>query len=489
MGAAIRSKYGWAAVSAALVAAAGPGGGAFPLGFVALVPLFFALEPGRGARVGLVFGAVFFALDLRWILTLVRFHPLVVPGYALLVAYLAVPFAAFGAIVRWGAPRPSGRLLLLAPSVFVLLEILRTLGPLGMGFSALYLSLHPVPALIQSASLLGPWSVSGLLVAVNASLYLAIRRRSARYAAAAVGFVAAMAAFSLVPSAPDAGAPLRVAVISSMIPQEVKLDARNLPDLEERYGALAATALAAGPDLLVFPESILPAFILRDERLLASMRARAEEGGASVLFGTGDMRGRALYNTVVLIDPTGAIAGVYDMVRPVPFGEYIPGRALLDRIGLGGWARSFLARDLSRGGGHEPLGPIGTPICFESTFPGPARAFAARGARFLAILTNDAWFDGSSELPAHFAAAVFRAVETRRWVVQSANGGISGIIDPIGRVRDSTVDETVVVGSIVPRDDQSLYTRWGDGPLAAAAGGLFAAGVAARIGRRQRDGE
>jgi len=485
----MRDKYLWAAASAVLAAGALPGIGAFPLAFFALVPLFFALEGTRGPLVGFVFGLVFFALDLRWILTLVRFNPLVVPGFVLLIACLAVPFGLFGYVVRWRTGRFDGRLLLVAPALFVLLEMLRTLGPLGMGFSTLYLSLYRVPAMIQAASVAGPWSVTGLLVAVNASLYLAIRRRSIGHAAAAAVFIGAMAAFALVPLDPD-GAPARtVAVVSSTVPQEVKLDARNLPDLEDRYTALAADALRTEPDLVVLPESILPAFILRDERLLGWVTAWAAESGASILFGTGDIRGRALYNTVVLIAPDGSTAGVYDMVRPVPFGEYIPGRALLERIGLGDWAQSFLARDLSRGRGHAPLGTIGTPICFESTFPAPARGFVRRGAEILAIVTNDAWFAGSSELPAHFAAAVFRAVETRRWTVQSANGGISGIIDPRGKIVGSTAAETVLAGAIAPRSDRSLYSRWGDRPLWAASGALLVFGLASKRGKEPRHGE
>ena len=79
-------------------------------------------------------------------------------------------------------------------------------------------------------------------------------------------------------------------------------------------------------------------------------------------------------------------------------------------------------------------------------------------------MTNDAWFAGSSELPAHFACAVFRAVETRRFVVQAANRGISGVIDPLGRiVREQK--EGIIAAEVTRLTSESLYARYGNLPL------------------------
>jgi len=108
---------------------------------------------------------------------------------------------------------------------------------------------------------------------------------------------------------------------------------------------------------------------------------------------------------------------------------------------------------------------VGTPICFESTFPTASREFVRNGASLLAVVTNDAWFPGSSELPAHFACAVFRAVETRRYLLQAANEGISGVIDQHGRIIASQEEEGIVTASVMRLTDESFYTRYGDLPL------------------------
>jgi len=482
-------KASLAVLSGVLTALAMPGFGASPLVFVSLVPLFFALEGRRRFLYGLLFGASFFALDLRWILTLRRFSPLVIPGFALLVGFSALFCGAFALLLVRGRSRAMpGILLLGAPAAFTLVEFARARGPLGSGFSALYQSLYRVPALIQVASVLGPWAITALILVANVAIYLSFRTRRARYAIAGVAAVALLAAFALAPVAPDEGSPVHVAAVSSNVQQEIKLDARNLTALADRYESLGRTAIAEEVDLVVFPESILPAYILSDEALLLRLSDLATTGGTRVLFGTGEYRDRRIYNTVALLSPAGDLRGTYSMVRPVPFGEYIPGRRLWEAIGLGSLIDSFLPVDLTPGDAFRPLDGIGTPICFESTFPGPARAFVRERARILAVVTNDAWFVGSSELAAHFATAVFRAVETRRYVIQAANGGVSGIIDPRGRVLAATTDEGIVRGTAFERTDQSLYARWGDLPLLLLLGigwGIFVA-VRVRAGNEPR---
>lgn len=468
-----------ALLAGAAIALSMPGFKLGPLAFVALVPLFLALEKGKGFLMGFLTGVTFFAIDLRWLLTLYRFSSLVIAGYLILVVYLAAYLGLFGLIMGWLGKKwgYGGTLLIMAPFSFTLLEILRAHGPLGNGFSALYQSLYRFPQLIQVVAFAGPWALSAAIVFVNTSVYLALRKRPA-YLLTGLGMIGFLAGLFLLPI-PQVGEPLKIAVISSNVSQEVKLNGRNLLPLLEKYITLGRQAAVEKPDLIVFPESILPGYILRDERLLPEFTRLAQEAGSHVLFGTGDIRNGKIYNSVALISPTGEILDIYSMVYPVPFGEYIPGRRLLAKIGLGSFAASFLPQDLARGEGLTPIGGIGTPICFESTLPAITRGFAANGATLLVTVTNDAWFAGSSELKAHFAAAVFRAVENRRYLIQAANGGISGVINPRGRILQETVREGILIAEVARRKERSLYTQWGEWPLywVFAAGALLTLAV------------
>lgn len=449
------------------------------MSFVALIPLLFVIEDSGGFLSFYIAGLVFFLINLRWMFTLVRFDVLAIPGVFLLSMYLAIYFGLFGLLVcairkRWTSDRS---LLIVFPVVFTLFEVLRNVGPLALGFSSLYQSLYPYPAIIQMAAYLGPWSITAMIAFVNAAFYLAIRRRRLGYAILAAGSVGILLLVSLLPVA-DRGEQINATIVSSQVSQKEKLDDRNLFALLDRYTALGRDAAAHHPDLIVFPESILPGYIVRDDRLLPQFTALARDAHAQVLLGTGDYNNGSIYNSVARITPQGDVVGTYDMVHPVPFGEFIPGRVLLERIGLKAFIDSFLPQELTPGDSYTPLAGVGTPICFESTFPSISRAFVRNGASLLAIVTNDAWFAGSSELAAHFASAVFRAVETRRYLLQAANGGISGVIDPRGRIIASQEAEGTLSARVMRLKGQSFYARYGDTPLYLLFGvGIFVAGI------------
>jgi len=485
----VRRRETWLAIGGGVLAALSmPGFGAGPLVFVALIPLFLALARGRGFLHGYLFGLAFFAIDVRWVLTLIRFNALVVPGYAVLVAYLALPFGLLGGLMARHASRVDARRwLLVAPALFVLAECVRTLGTFGTGFSMLHHALYRVPWLIQSASILGSWSITALVVAINVALYLALRERRIRFALVGLGLLVFQAAFWFLPAGSTGSNPqLVVAVVSSNVAQEVKLDARKLDPLTKRFLALGEKAIAENPDLVVFPESFLPAYVLSDVDILSRLTDLARRGEARLLFGTGTYRDSGIFNSTALIGEDGRLIGTYDMVRPVPFGEYVPARWILEAVGLGSWARSLLPLDLSRGAGYVPLGEIGTPICFESTFPTASRRLTRAGASLLVTVTNDAWFAGSSELRAHFATAVFRAVENHRAVVQAANGGISGIVDPRGRIKVETSEEAVSTGRVELSTARSIYAAWGDTPFILAMGCTAGILLVLRCLRRRR---
>jgi len=106
----------------------------------------------------------------------------------------------------------------------------------------------------------------------------------------------------------------------------------------------------------------------------------------------------------------------------------------------------------------------------------------------LVTVTNDAWFEESSELVAHFSCAVFRAVENRRWVIQSANGGISGIISPAGRIVASRDDEGILTGDVGMQTGMSPYTRWGDWIVLLISGVLVGGFLVRRILRKNESG-
>jgi apolipoprotein N-acyltransferase len=175
------------------------------------------------------------------------------------------------------------------------------------------------------------------------------------------------------------------------------------------------------------------------------------------------------YNSVYVIDADGSIRGIYDKVHLVPFGEYLPLQRLLERLGLRQLTHQvggFLAGDRRRA-----MDVIGAPkmlplICYEAIFPGSA---VPRGERpgWLINVTNDGWFGISSGPHQHFQQARMLAIAEGLPLVRAANTGISGVIDPLGRVVNSLpLGAEGVFDSALPRAiDPTPYARFDDSAL------------------------
>jgi apolipoprotein N-acyltransferase len=189
--------------------------------------------------------------------------------------------------------------------------------------------------------------------------------------------------------------------------------------------------------------------------------------------------------------------GRYDKSHLVPFGEYLPFRALLGRF-IRAVATGAIGRDASPGegpraipvAGPEPVMTLGVPICYELLFPDLVRRFGGGGAQVLLAITNDAWY-GSTGAPHQFLAiTALRSAETGMWTARAANTGVSALIDARGQVRERTpiFEQGLLVGDVPLRDPDrapTFYARTGDWlPLGCwlASAGLVA--LRARRGAR-----
>jgi apolipoprotein N-acyltransferase len=181
------------------------------------------------------------------------------------------------------------------------------------------------------------------------------------------------------------------------------------------------------------------------------------------------------YNSGFLLDNGGATAAVYRKIHLVPFGEYVPFQSLLFFVGPLVEAVSAFSP-----GTRVTMLPIeghmvSTAICYEVTYPSLAREAVKNGSEMLTTITNDAWYGESSAPFQHFEMAMMRAIEQGRYLVRSANTGISGIVDPYGRVliRTSLFETVAVVGEARFVQATTVYARIGD--LAAFVSGAIVA--------------
>lgn len=479
------------------------------LAWGALVPLLLAVRqstPRTGFVLGLSTGLVQYIGLMYWTVHTMHAYgnlSLMVSVLVLLafVAVLALYTALFPMLVCWSCRRPW-QLIVLAPALWVILEWLRTWLFTGFPWELLGYSQYDRLWVIQIADLFGVPAISALIVLFNAVLALAFlrwvdkpwqsrpieRTTLLRAAVALAGVLSATAVYGVyrlhaTDTMTAKAEKTTVAVVQGNIDQSVKWDASFQVLTTVKYRNLSLEAAKNGADLIVWPETAAPFYMFYDKLLTDMVLQGVKAAGAYFVIGSPAAQienGNTYYfNRAYLISPEGKVAGRYDKVHLVPFGEYVP---------LKRWV-PFLGKLVAQVGDFKPGRqgdtlmwkgkPLGMLICYEAIFPGLARAAVQNGAQLLVNITNDAWFGRTSAAYQHFSMAVLRSVENRRFQVRAANTGISGIIDPAGRIlaaSDLYVDATLSA-PVALLNQRTLYSRWGDWPLVTVCFGLLAAAV------------
>ena len=337
------------------------------------------------------------------------------------------------------------------------------------------------------ADILGPYGVSFLIIGVNTGLALIIicigRRKwfgrpvSRRLIfASTITLVIAMVAVVMYGKgriqfidAELKNAPRRtVAAIQGNIPQDVKWDPQFQQSTTLKYIQLSGTFKSTKTDLIVWPESATPFYLYDNPFLTRMVTARINDIGTDFLIGSPSALHREgkiiYYNSAYLIDKYGRPVEKYDKAHLVPFGEYVPFKRYLPFIGkmvaqVGDFEAGPTGRTLKWGDQR-----IGVLICYELIFPELARDQVKNGASLLVNLTNDAWYGRTSAPYQHFSMAIFRAVENKRALVRAANTGITGFIEPVGRIQKTTglFKEAAIRQPVHLINLETIYTRVGD---------------------------
>ena len=108
--------------------------------------------------------------------------------------------------------------------------------------------------------------------------------------------------------------------------------------------------------------------------------------------------------------------------------------------------------------------PVGCAVCYESVYGEYYTDYIRKGARAMAIITNDAWWGNTPGYKQHLSYASLRAIETRRAIARCANTGISAIISPSGEILQPTPwwEPAIIESSIPLRDDITFFVSHGD---------------------------
>jgi apolipoprotein N-acyltransferase len=455
-------------------------------GWIALAPILVALMGRmslvRAFALGLMSGAIYLFGTLYWLSSVMaRYGDINIAGAiainAVFVAYLALYPALFAVVMRRLAIAFGPAALAAAPFVWTATELGRMYVFTGFPWVLLGYSQASVLPIAQAASVAGVFSLSALVASASAALAGIIIARAYRPAALVLAGILLIAAWGNVRASNAAltreGQPLRAGIVQPNVPEEEREDAGRGAGILQREIAMTREAVAKGARLVVLPESALPPLDEYPE-VSRSVREVVRESAVPVLLGSDQYEWRVAgtrreveksFNAAFLLRPDGTTGAVYRKMHLVPWGEYVPLKDWLTFVGplVQAIGRGFDAGDtltLLPVGSHR----ISTAICYEIIYPELVRRSVADGSELLTTITNDSWFGPSSAPYQHFEQASMRAIEEGRYLVRSANTGVSGIVDPYGHVlqRSGIFQQAVIVGDVRLLAASTIYARIGD---------------------------
>ncbi|MFE9888158.1 apolipoprotein N-acyltransferase [Streptomyces scopuliridis] len=485
-----------AIAAGALPALAFPSPSLWWLAYVALVPWMLLIRSAptgrRAALDGWLGGLGFIIAVHHWLIP--SLHVFIV----VLAALLGLLWAPWGWLVRavLGGASSAGRAavaLAVLPSGWLVIELVRSWEGLGGPWGLLGASQWEVSPALRLASVGGVWLVSLLVVAVNTALTLLVSVPRAR-SAAALGIVMCAVTVGSVgwwAPEPERSGLARIAVVQPGVVAGAGAVERRFARGEELTRTLAGQDL----DLVVWGESSVGADLAARPDLAARIAVLSRTVGAEILVNVDarstDPTGRAgIFKRGVLVGPDGPTGDVYDKMRLVPFGEYIPARAALGWVTSVGKAagedrirgtRQSVMVLPGEGRGGLRFGPL---ICFESAFPDMSRRLVKDGAQVLVAQSSTSSFQGSWAPEQHASLAALRAAETGRAMVHATLTGVSAVFGPEGeRVGDAigTDRSAAAVFDLPLARGTTLYVRFGDwavhGALAVLAAFLAVEGA------------
>ncbi|MBI5145447.1 MAG: apolipoprotein N-acyltransferase, partial [Candidatus Omnitrophica bacterium] len=296
------------------------------------VPLFFAIEGKSKVKAFLLSystGILFWFGTIYWLIHVT------LPGLVLLVLYLALYFGIFGLIITNYELRITSYELLFIPSIWVLLEYIRSHLFTGFPWALLGYSQYLNLPIIQVADITGVWGVSFLMMLVNVAIYQVTRSpghqvtRRNGIVSIIIILITLIYGYYRINHRPLTidHRPLKISVVQGNIPQELKWEVQARDFIIQKYLNLTAQAAKDNPDLILWPEAALPVVLEEEPSYFEKVKASVRENKIPLVLGAPTLRNGLFFNSAILVSPEGTL-NRYDKLHLVPFGEFVPFRKI-----------------------------------------------------------------------------------------------------------------------------------------------------------------
>ena len=441
------------------------------IGFVPFIHILLNHNANDDFRLGYIFGITHNFISFYWI----GFNS----GASFWVVFLSLIAAVlylgiFWAIAGWvfGKLKTYKNKLALFPFLIVSMEWIRSFGPMGFPWGNLVLSQLDFLPLLQIIEITGTYGITLYIISINVILYIMIKEFNLNKHLAIFTFLFIISLWIIggyrMKQFNNSTQKINIAILQPNIDPNAKWEYDKKKETIAYMDSLHEVAIELNPDLILFPETALPAYLRLNHRIRNMIQKKVDSSGIPVLTGTVDMSispegEKVYYNSAMFLLP-GHDYKIYNKLHLVPFAEYIPMSKVLPSL-----------KKLNFGQGNFSHGTDYTMfkwknvifsnlICYESSIPNIVRKFVENGADMITIQTNDGWLGKSAGPYQHYDIARLRAIENRVPIVRSANTGISGLILANGRSVDKQPMERSLVFMVsVPLNPSgSFYSQYGD---------------------------
>jgi apolipoprotein N-acyltransferase len=467
-----------------------------PFGFliyVAFIPQLFLYQrnkPVRSAVYGYLIGLIVNACILYWLMLYAG------SGFSIIVILNALQFAIFGGLLSTVFHSHKKMYLIVFPFLWTFLDYIRQLGDLAFSWLNVAFTQTYFIYLIQFLDLTGQSGIVFWICLINISIYLIISSRGKL--TTSIKYSVLLLLMFILPFFYGAyrlsEQPIRNGISIAYLQPNIDLAKKwNKTSQHENLQSLITltdSILISDPDLVIWPETAIPYYLGDHVADLTSLQSHIEFYNYHLLTGAIDYSiqngKKKKHNAAYFFEPRDSSYKIYRKLLLVPgeetypLYEYLPGwisrfeneplepgtEPVVFRMKLIPYLLEYKEGDWQITGRSydEKLIRIACVICYEAVFPNIVQRFYNSECDLLIIITNDAWFDFTSQPFQHLQVAVFRAIEQRTSVVRCANTGVSTFIDPYGRkYLESSLFSTTAAQKVMPVDNQeTFYSRYGD---------------------------
>ncbi len=441
--------------------------------FVPLVHVFNISNFKKNITYGYIFGLSFNLTAFYWIGANSGAGILTVLGSLFAaVFYLASFWAGAGflfSLISKEDQHISGNIFF--PFIIVIIEYVRSFGALGFPWSNLALTQTKYIYFIQFIEVTGTYGVSFVIIGFNIILYNVTQKKiSLIKGLSFISFLLiglSIAGIGRIMSLPKSNQDITVAVVQPNVNPNTKW--KNKKEIIAFMDSLHQESIKFKPELIAFPETALPSYLVRDNRTRSILQNTVDSSDIPLLTGTihtsFENNSRYYYNSSMFIIPQRKYE-LYSKIHLVPFAEYDLLPSIfhpLTKLNINIDRGNFKSGNDYKVFKYENL-LFSNLICYESSIPKISRTFVSKGAEFLIIQANDGWLGSSFGPYQHFELARLRAIENRIPIVRCANTGISGIINFDGSVKTKVKlnEEKIIFASLSTNKNGSFYTKYGD---------------------------